>query len=431
MNKKFYVLSICMVLAGCGADTPDTSEIIHTQSTTEVQQVALSEKVELLMPDGTLVATETVYGGNGQLIGGNSQFTPVVNESVQVEETTSGEENFEENNTASENPNVQESTSDNQNPTQSDPTKETSENMKPTGNTYLSELTNEAISVNLKYQRPIAVMVDNEKVALQHYGTSKADIVYELMNSTENNGITRLMCIYKDWKSVERIGSIRSTRTTNIMLAAEYNAILCHDGGPFYINEYLAKGYTKNLSGGFSRINNGKSREFTEYICEGEVLSRINSAGYDINYTNEEQHFKFNDNAVMKDAKSCSKVELPFYHNSSCLTLVDGKYRYSEYGAEYIDALTNSHMDFTNVILQRCYYTKLDDNGYLTYDVVSPGIGYYIHDGKAIQIDWLKQSEAAATKFYYHGTSDPLELATGKTYIALVPADTWDALVIQ
>ena len=45
---------------------------------------------------------------------------------------------------------------------------------------YRSELTNEIISEDLKNQRPIAVMVDNETTALPHYGTSKADIVYEL-----------------------------------------------------------------------------------------------------------------------------------------------------------------------------------------------------------------------------------------------------------
>ena len=40
---------------------------------------------------------------------------------------------------------------------------------------YRSELTNEVISEELKDQRPIAVMVDNEKTALPHYGLTQAD----------------------------------------------------------------------------------------------------------------------------------------------------------------------------------------------------------------------------------------------------------------
>lgn len=33
-------------------------------------------------------------------------------------------------------------------------------------------------------------------------------------------------------RGVDQIGSIRSVRPTNVILAAEWNAIICHDGGP-------------------------------------------------------------------------------------------------------------------------------------------------------------------------------------------------------
>ena len=131
---------------------------------------------------------------------------------------------------------------------------------------YFSELTNLPIDESLKNQRPIAAMVDNEKTALPHFGLVDADIVYEIMNSTKNDRITRFMAIVKDWGSIEQLGSIRSTRPTNVILAAEWNAILCHDGGPFYIDDWLAKPYSNNFSGGFARVDNGKAREFTEYI---------------------------------------------------------------------------------------------------------------------------------------------------------------------
>ena len=44
---------------------------------------------------------------------------------------------------------------------------------------YRSELTNEPISEELKDQRPIAVMVDNEIKAYPHIGLNNADVVYE------------------------------------------------------------------------------------------------------------------------------------------------------------------------------------------------------------------------------------------------------------
>ena len=104
---------------------------------------------------------------------------------------------------------------------------------------YRSELTNEWIDESLQNQRPVAIMVDNEKTALPHYGLNDADIVYEMMNSTANGEITRFMALFKDWGSIKQVGSIRSVRPTNFMIAPEYNAVVIHDGGPFYIDAYL------------------------------------------------------------------------------------------------------------------------------------------------------------------------------------------------
>ena len=75
---------------------------------------------------------------------------------------------------------------------------------------YASELTGLPISAQLKEQRPIAVMVDNEVYALDHYGLTQADIVYEIMNSTANDEVTRFMALVKDWGNITRFGSIRS-----------------------------------------------------------------------------------------------------------------------------------------------------------------------------------------------------------------------------
>ena len=79
---------------------------------------------------------------------------------------------------------------------------QTAQMATPQANMYRSELTNEWIDISLKNQRPVAIMVDNEKAALPHYGLTEADIVYEMMNSTANGRITRLMAIVKDWGKI-------------------------------------------------------------------------------------------------------------------------------------------------------------------------------------------------------------------------------------
>lgn len=317
---------------------------------------------------------------------------------------------------------------------------------------YRSELTNEWIDEELKDQRPLAIMVDNEKTALDHYGTNSADVVYEIMNSTLNSRITRLMCIIKDYNAVEQFGSVRSTRPTNFMLAGEYDAILIHDGGPFYNDIYYPKDYVNNLSGGFARFNNGKAMEFTEYVTPEEytnakgktydgVNARIEEAKYSKTYTDLYQgpHFNFSnkefklsdDNSVV----SAKHAALPFEHNSSELKYNEetGTYDYYEYGKAHVDALDNKVTSFKNVILYSCSFTQLDENGYLIYNVIGSGQdGYYLTNGEAIPISWIKDgSEYAQTKFYNKNKGGEIVLNTGKTYIALVPDDSWDELVLE
>lgn len=309
---------------------------------------------------------------------------------------------------------------------------------------YRSELTNELIDEKLKDQRPIAVMVDNESIALPHYGLSQADVVYEMMNSTMNGRITRLMALYKDYESVEQIGSIRSVRPTNVILSAEWNAILCHDGGPFYIDEYLAEACTDNFSGTFSRVDNGKPREYTEYILEGDMEKNFEKSDVDVTYNEyyEGPHYQFADekNPVNLDevygdeAFDASLVDLPFPHNGSYLeyNTEDQLYYYSEYGKPHLDpGNDDAQLCFKNLLIQSCGFTQYDEHGYMIFDCISQGGGYYITNGKGILINWRKESMTSPTRYYDAVTGEEIKLNTGKTYVGFVPVDDWLDLVVE
>ena len=317
---------------------------------------------------------------------------------------------------------------------------------------YRSELTNEWIDEDLKDQRPIAVMVDNEKTALPHYGLTEADVVYEIMNSTLNDRITRFMVLVKDWESITQLGSIRSVRPTNFMLAAEWNAVLCHDGGPFFIDTWVAKDYTNNFSGGFARFSNGKATEFTEYITYDKYTNsnkgktydglkqRFANSKYKTNYNQyyEGSHFQFAADeqtfSDRSDADTATVVELPFPHNKSTLKYNEstGTYDYYEYGAAHLDPLHDSaQLTFKNVILQNTTFSELGE-GYLIYNAIDSGRdGYYITNGQAIEVTWTKSGESDITVYYDKKTGKEIELNTGKTYISLIPSDSWSDLVIK
>ncbi len=306
---------------------------------------------------------------------------------------------------------------------------------------YHSELTNEWISEDLKDQRPIAVMVDNEKTALPHYGLTQADIIYEMMNSTLNDHITRFMVLVKDYDSIKQLGSVRSVRPTNLMIAPEWNAIVCHDGGPFYINTFLNNPYVEHFSGTFSRVKNGKPREFTEYILTGDMAKNFkNNSKIDRNYNEyapTEAHFQFASESKpveLTDGTDCTLVDLPFKHNGSQLDYdaESGTYLYSEYGSKHLDpGNNNKQLAFKNVILQKMSYSQLDEHGYMVWNCLASGQeGYYITNGKAVPITWTKTSDTNRT-IYYDENGDEITINTGKTYIGFVADDVWDELVVQ
>ena len=308
---------------------------------------------------------------------------------------------------------------------------------------YFSELTGEPISTSIQAQRPIAVMIDNDKRAYPHYGLSKADIVYELMNSTANARVTRLMAVYKDWNNVPRIGNIRSTRPTNVLLAEEYNAVLVHDGGPFYINPYLAQPYSKNLSGGFSRIPNGKAVEFTEYVTSGQISSRLRSAGisasYDLYAPANINHFNFtpfgtvvNLNEKYPGAPAATKISLPYQHNSSQLIYnpATGMYDYYNFGTKVTDGDTKAVTSFKNVFIQNVSFHQYDANGYVIFNCIGQGLGYYCTNRYMVPVIWIKGGENGQTR-YLDALGQEIVVNTGKTYITLCPSDVFPTITFN
>lgn len=312
--------------------------------------------------------------------------------------------------------------------------------------TYTSEITGEPISASLQTQRPIAVMIDNDERSLPHYNVSSADVVYEMVNSTLLNRITRLMCVYKDWDnaSLAQIGNIRSARPTNILLASEYNAVLCHDGGPFYNTPYFESTAIDDFSGDavFSRVSNGKAREFTEYILPGDLDKGFVKMGYSKNYTeNVGSHFNFApygtevhlENVYGPACPAANLVTLPFGHSNSMLAYdpTSGLYAYWEYGQPAVDGANGQQIAFKNVIIQFCDFTQYDKNGYLIYNCVGQNkLGYYITNGRAVPIYWNKLTETGKTQ-YYDVNGNEIQINTGKTYVALVPDDSIATTILQ
>lgn len=133
------------------------------------------------------------------------------------------------------------------------------------------------------------------------------------------------------------------------------------------------------------------------------------------------------------DAITAETVDLPFPHNGSYLEYDadDQLYYYSEYGKAHVDpGNDNAQLCFKNLLIQSAGFTQYDEHGYMIFDVITSGGGYYVTNGEAIPVTWKKTSMTSPTR-YYDADGNEIKLNTGKTYIALVPVDDWKSLVIE
>ena len=73
----------------------------------------------------------------------------------------------------------------------------------------INEFSGEWIDESLSNQRPLCIMINNIVDAMPQSGISQADITYEML---VEGGITRYMCVFKDYSNLEKLGPVRSAR---------------------------------------------------------------------------------------------------------------------------------------------------------------------------------------------------------------------------
>ena len=152
-------------------------------------------------------------------------------------------------------------------------------------------------------------------------------------------------------------------------------------------------------------------------------------------------HYK-DDMFVLTDAEEATYIGTGFPNNQSELeyNAEDQLYYYSEYGEPHLDpANDNEQLSFKNVILQKAdMFTHelgdgtLDQNGYMYYQLLSSeGEGYYAVNGEMIPITWEKGDGLPTPTRYYDADGNELVLNVGMTYIAIIPSDAWNEVVIK
>lgn len=307
-----------------------------------------------------------------------------------------------------------------------------------------SVYTNEPVTMQQAGLRPIAAMIPTDKKAQPSYGIGNADILYEIM---EEGGISRQMAIIPNWQCLPQIGNLRSCRLYYIPAAKEWDPILIHFGGVFYMQGTIDAPDVNNLSGTseygvgggkpgsgyFFRTTNLKAPHNAYITAEG-IQKACAELGYQTTIREEyynSKHFNFAEGVNTLEqyggqAQTANVIDLADVYSYTKSSLqydpVSGLYLKNLHGKPQTDALTGVQLGFANVIVQNTSWAYADAKGYLAFQMIdNTQDGYYFTKGKAIHIRWEKTSDYEPTR-YYDDNGNEIQFNTGKTYIAVAQA---------
>lgn len=313
----------------------------------------------------------------------------------------------------------------------------------PEGKEY-SSLTGEIIDKKLWKQRPLAIMLPTDKAAQPQYGIGNAGVLYECM---EEGDMSRQMAIIEDWHDIETLGNVRSCRDYYVYWALEWDPILVHFGGPYYLADVVSSDDVYNITGcavnstssapgcnAFYRTSD-KAVPHNAYTSGAKLIEQCENLGYSLthNFDNfRAEHFLYakggkNTLADAQGSFDATQVSLakafPYTKSSLEYDEATGLYKKNLYEKAQCDGTTGEQLTFENVIIQFAHYEVRDAKGYLSFQCHDDSHdGYYITNGKAVHIKWGKSGDYSPTKYYYDDLTQ-VEFNPGKTFIAVVQDD--------
>lgn len=280
--------------------------------------------------------------------------------------------------------------------------------------------------------RPVAVVLNNIKVAMPMYGISHVDILFEV---PAEGGITRMIGIVQDPRQVPRFGSIRSARDYFLDVAGGFDAVLVHAGGSPLAYSLIKSRKVDSWDGVKGAYGHLYYRD----------KGRISSAGYEHslfttgeNLTKEWQKtsartthnsgyangLTFSVDSTITGGSPAPTITAPFSSYKTGVFTYDaasGLYQVSQYGKPFVDGETGEQFAVTNVLVLKTSVAAIsgDDKGRQSVKLEGSGEGIYACQGECIPIRW---SKSAWDKPFVLTTADgaPLVLKCGKTYVNIL-----------
>lgn len=291
-----------------------------------------------------------------------------------------------------------------------------------------SRLTGLALAGEAVQERPLAVMINNIKVATPQMGVGAADVLFE---TEVEGGITRMLAVFESCSQIPELGSIRSARHNYIDLANGLDAILVHVGGSYAANDQFARQQVVHIDlGAYSaaswRDADWKAQRGTEHSVKttGERLQAVLDAHSSWRTSLREDQaplFVFRDPDAFQAAAGdpASQIRLPFSPYVTATFSYDPDrqlYTKGQFGAPHMDLADGQALAFTNVLLLQTAITSFDGKVLRAIDL-SQGTGFYASGGSIEPIRWSK-GDSFDPLLVQTAAGQDLVVNAGKSYIA-------------
>ncbi len=266
-------------------------------------------------------------------------------------------------------------------------------------------------------------IIENSSAARPQSGISSADILFETL---AEGGIPRFLALFStNFPSI--IGPIRSIRPYFIDIVKEFNLPVAHCGGS---TEALSTINNDSSIISINEINYGsyfwrdskRKAPHNLYTSSDNIKKYISNK--DINIT-KSQFVSFDDNFFNNsNLQPASNIEIQINktYNTS-YEFKDNLYYKFMNSEKAMDALNNSQINFSNIIIQKTPITLCSDNSHLNIPIIGKGEGIVFSKGKMINITWKKNSlDSKIVLLDKDGNS--VALSPGKTMWNIVDTKT-------
>ena len=275
--------------------------------------------------------------------------------------------------------------------------------------------------------RPFAVMIDNHSDAWPQAGLNQAYMVYEII---VEGGETRLMALFKG-ADLDKIGPVRSARHYFIDYAMENDAIYVHFGQSPQAQSDIKKYSIDDINGiaedgtTFWRVKD-KAAPHNAVTSTEKLLESAKSKNYRTTSTEESVLNYVVDEVNLEEGQAADTITIPH----SDLQTVTYEYdkenkvyvRYAR-GEEQTDWDTDEPVTTKNIIITFCNNYTLSDSenkGRQGLRNIGTFDGYYITNGRAIQIQCIKNARDEKT-IYQDMNGKEIQVNDGNTFVNICP----------